>query len=117
MTDHADGLIFTDPAATAVDPLVAYAEAADFVRFLDRNADSARFVSLIGRVRGGQKFDQAARDAYDADLRTLEYQWKDGLSQRFTLMPGMCPAPTMATSTLCSVIRSSPPRVRCRAAI
>ncbi len=68
---------------------VAYAEAADFVRFLDRNADSARFVSLIGRVRGGQKFDQAARDAYDADLRTLEYQWKDGLSQRFTLMPAL----------------------------
>ena len=68
---------------------VAYAEAADFVRFLDRNADSARFVSLIGRVRGGQKFDQATRDAYDADLRTLEYQWKEGLSQRFTLMPAL----------------------------
>lgn len=68
---------------------VAYAEAADFVRFLGRNADSARFVSLIARVRGGQKFDNAARDAYDADLRTLEYQWKEGLSQRFTLMPAL----------------------------
>lgn len=68
---------------------VAYAEAADFVRFLGRNTDSARFVSLISRVRGGQKFDQAARDAYDADLRTLEYQWKEGLSQRFTLMPAL----------------------------
>ncbi len=65
----------------------AYAEAADFVRFLLRDGDRARFTALIDRVRGGQAFDQALADAYGTDLRKLEYQWSEGLSKRYTVLP------------------------------
>ncbi len=65
----------------------AYAEAADFVRFLLRDGDQARFAALINRVRGGQPFEQAIADAYGTDLRKLEYQWTEGLSKRYTVLP------------------------------
>ena len=38
---------------------IAYAESADFVRFLMRDPDRARFGSLIERVRAGSPFDRA----------------------------------------------------------
>jgi hypothetical protein len=38
---------------------IAYAESADFVRFLSRDEDRARFGSLIERVRKGTAFDRA----------------------------------------------------------
>jgi len=58
---------------------IAYAEAADFVRFLLREEDRARTASLFERVRAGQSLDAALTDAYGADLRRLEYQWQKGL--------------------------------------
>lgn len=58
---------------------VAYAQAADFVRFLLREEDRARTASLFERVRNGQSLEAALGDAYGADLRRLEYQWKKGL--------------------------------------
>ena len=58
---------------------VAYAEAADFVRFLLREEDRGRTQSLFARVRQGQSLEAALGDAYGADLRTLEYQWLKGL--------------------------------------
>ena len=66
---------------------VAYAESADFVRFLLRNPDKARFASLIERVRGGAPFERAIEDAYGTDLRKLEYEWRDELSKRYGYMP------------------------------
>jgi hypothetical protein len=66
---------------------VAYAEAADFVRFLLRDADRVRFGSLIERVRGGTPFDRALADAYGTDLRKLEYQWREENGKRFGVMP------------------------------
>lgn len=65
----------------------AYAEAADFVRFLMRDGDHLRFAALIERVRGGQAFETALGDAYGTDLRKLEYQWTEGLSKRYTILP------------------------------
>ncbi len=61
------------------DVSVAYAEAADFVRFLLREEDRARTASLFERVRSGQSLDSALNDAYGADARRLEYQWRKGL--------------------------------------
>lgn len=58
---------------------VAYAEAADFVRFLLREEDRARTASLFERVRAGQSLDSALNDAYGADVRRLEYQWRKNL--------------------------------------
>jgi hypothetical protein len=66
---------------------VAYAESADVVRFLMRDDDRARFGSLIERVRNGTSFDRALEDAYDTDLRKLEYEWREDASHRFGLVP------------------------------
>jgi hypothetical protein len=66
---------------------VAYAESADFVRFLGRDDERARFGSLVERVRGGQAFERALDDAYDTDLRKLEYDWREDVSQRFGVVP------------------------------
>jgi len=66
---------------------IAYAESADFVRFLLRDADRARFASFIERVRGGSPFDRALADAYGTDLRKLEYQWREEIAKRYTFLP------------------------------
>lgn len=66
---------------------IAYAQAADFVRFLLRREDQQRFVALIGRVRDGQAFERAVADAYGADVRKLEFEWREGLSKRFSIWP------------------------------
>lgn len=66
---------------------IAYAESADFVRFLLRDTDRARFQAMVGRVRAGQPFERAAADAYGSDLRKLEYQWRGELERRFSMIP------------------------------
>lgn len=65
----------------------AYAESADFVRFLMRDADRARFGSLLERVRAGVPFDRTLDDAYGSDTRKLEYEWREELSHRFGIVP------------------------------
>jgi len=57
------------------------------VRFLLRDGDHQRFLAFVDRIRGGQAFDRALGDAYGTDLRKLEYQWTEGLSKRFTVLP------------------------------
>jgi Peptidase MA superfamily len=66
---------------------IAYAESADVVRFLMRDDDRARFGSLVERVRAGAPFERALEDAYDTDLRKLEYEWREDASHRFGLVP------------------------------
>jgi hypothetical protein len=66
---------------------VAYAESADVVRFLMRDDDRARFGSLVQRLRAGTPFDRALSDAYDTDLRKLEYEWRTEVSRRFGVVP------------------------------
>ncbi|MDP9001260.1 MAG: peptidase MA family metallohydrolase [Myxococcota bacterium] len=68
---------------------VAYAESADFVSFLQRDVDRARFGSLVERVRAGTQFDRALEDAYGTDLRKLEYEWREEVSRRFGLVPAL----------------------------
>ena len=69
------------------DVSIAYAESADFVRFLVRHSDEKRFASLIDRVRNGSSFDRATGDAYTTNLRKLEFEWREDLGKRFTLTP------------------------------
>ncbi|MEO7111630.1 MAG: peptidase MA family metallohydrolase, partial [Polyangiaceae bacterium] len=66
---------------------IAYAESADFVRFLVRHSDEKRFASLVDRVRTGSSFDRAMGDAYSTNLRKLEFEWREDLNKRFTLTP------------------------------
>lgn len=66
---------------------IAYAQSADFLRFLTRQSDSMRFAATIRRIREGVPFERAMSDAYGTDLRTLEFQWRSGLDKRFSLFP------------------------------
>ncbi len=68
---------------------IAYAESADFVRFLMRDEDRGRFAALMQRTRDGQAFDGALGDAYGSDTRKLEYQWREELSHRFSIWPAI----------------------------
>jgi Peptidase MA superfamily len=66
---------------------IAYAESADFVRFLARRADQLRFASMVSRVREGEPFDRALADAYGSDLRKLEFQWRGDVERRYSIIP------------------------------
>jgi hypothetical protein len=66
---------------------IAYAESADFVRFLLKRTDRARFAAMIERTRKGQPFDRALGDAYGSDVRKLEYEWREELAKRYTFWP------------------------------
>jgi hypothetical protein len=66
---------------------IAYAESADFVRYLLRDEDRARFGSLVERVRKGTPFDRALSDAYGDSTRKLEYEWREELDKRFSFWP------------------------------
>jgi hypothetical protein len=66
---------------------VAYAESADFVRYLLRQADRARFAAMIERTRNGEAFERSLADAYGTDARRLEYEWREELAKRYTFWP------------------------------
>jgi hypothetical protein len=73
--------------ADATEASVAYAESADFLRFLLRQSDRRRFAGMIDRTRKGEPFDHALSDAYGADLRKLEYEWREDLAKKYTFWP------------------------------
>ncbi len=66
---------------------VAYAQAADVVRYLMRTDDAHRFAALIGRLKHGQEFSSALADAYSTDLYALEKQWRQDVARRYTFWP------------------------------
>jgi hypothetical protein len=66
---------------------IAYAESADFTAYLLRKSDRLRFTSMIDRVREGQTFDQAVKEAYNADLRKLELEWHHKLERNYSVVP------------------------------
>ncbi|HEX4338260.1 MAG TPA: peptidase MA family metallohydrolase [Polyangiaceae bacterium] len=73
--------------ADAAQAEIAYAESADVVRFLLRQEDRERFPALIGRLREGQPFASALRDAYGVDLWTLEHEWREDVAKRYSFLP------------------------------
>jgi hypothetical protein len=66
---------------------IAYAQAADVVRFLLRQQEQHRFRAMIERIRNGQSFETAMRDAYGVDLAALEYEWREDVARRYTFWP------------------------------
>ncbi len=66
---------------------IAYAESADFVRFLLREPDRLRFEGLIKRVRNGEPFYEALSEAYGVSLKRLEYEWHEEIASRYTVLP------------------------------
>ncbi|HET9956042.1 MAG TPA: peptidase MA family metallohydrolase [Polyangiaceae bacterium] len=69
------------------DAEIAYAQAVDVVRFLVRKREQFRFQGLVERLRAGQDFQAALRDAYGADMFTLEQEWRDDAAKRYTFWP------------------------------
>ena len=74
-------------ADESFDVTLAYAESADVLRFLARDGDRLRFVSLLERARVGVPFDRALGDAYGIDLRKLDYEWRGDAAKRFAFLP------------------------------
>jgi hypothetical protein len=66
---------------------IAYAQSADFVRFLLRRQDRPRFAALIGRIASGQVFEQAISDSYSTDIRVLDFQWREEVKGRYSYVP------------------------------
>ncbi len=66
---------------------VAYAQAADLIRYFLRSDEAHRFESLIQRLARGQEFSQALSDAYATDLFSLEKQWREDVARRYTFWP------------------------------
>jgi hypothetical protein len=66
---------------------IAYAEAADVVRFLIRREEKHRFRGLISRLRDGESMDTALLNSYGAETATLESEWRNDISKRYTFYP------------------------------
>jgi hypothetical protein len=66
---------------------LAYAEAADLVRFLTDKPRRASFAAAVERVRAGEPFERALAAAYDADLATIEQSWRKDLGRRHGFLP------------------------------
>ncbi len=75
---------FPEDAMTAS---IAYAEAADVVRYLARKEDHHRFSGLIERLGRGQDFNSALIEAYGLDRFALEYEWREDVGRRYTFWP------------------------------
>ncbi len=87
---HGSLLSFADLGAFPEDAAaqrVAYAQSADFVRWLSRGEGRARFAAAIARVRSGATLDRALEDAYGEDARGLEHRWREDLSHRYVTVP------------------------------
>jgi len=69
---------------------IAYAEAADVLRFLIRREDRHRFRALVAELGDGSTLDHAARQAYGVDLVTLEHEWREAVAKRYTFWPILC---------------------------
>ena len=74
-------------ADESFDVTLAYAEAADVLRFLTRDGDRLRFVGVLERLRVGQPVYRALSDAYGTDLRKLDYEWRNEAAKRFAFLP------------------------------
>ncbi|HEY6877739.1 MAG TPA: peptidase MA family metallohydrolase [Polyangiales bacterium] len=67
---------------------LAYAQSADLVRhLLQSSADRSRLSHLLEQVARGVGFEQALLSAYRIDLPFLEREWRQGLNERFRVLP------------------------------
>jgi hypothetical protein len=66
---------------------IAYAEAADVVRFLVKREERHRFRGLISRLRDGETMDSALLNSYGEETASLESEWRDEVAKRYTFWP------------------------------
>ncbi len=68
---------------------LAYAQSADFVRYLWREGGRGRFRGLLGAVREGATFDEALGSSFSASVGRLERDWRADLGRRFRVLPAL----------------------------
>ncbi|HKY39574.1 MAG TPA: peptidase MA family metallohydrolase [Polyangiaceae bacterium] len=68
---------------------IAYAQAADLVRFLVRREEQHRFRGLVSRLRDGESMDHAMLNSYGEETATLEAEWREDVAKRYTFWPVM----------------------------
>jgi hypothetical protein len=66
---------------------IAYAQAADVVRFLVRREEQHRFRGMISRLRDGETMDSALLNSYGEDAAALESEWREEVAKRYTFWP------------------------------
>ncbi len=66
---------------------IAYAQAADVVRFLVRREEQHRFRGLVSRLRDGESMDAALLNSYGEETATLESEWREDVARRYTFWP------------------------------
>ena len=67
---------------------LAYAEAADVVRYLRRDSlDERKFRDLIGELSEGESFEEALSDAYAITPGVLEDDWLASVAERARMLP------------------------------
>lgn len=67
---------------------LAYAQSADFVRYLKRGPHGVlRMSRVITAIANGKTFESAVLEHYRAPLATLEREWREYLRQRFSQWP------------------------------
>lgn len=67
---------------------LAYAQSADFVRWLRAREDGeAKFRQVIRRLRDGQSFETALERTYSVSMTSLEIEWHEDLNERFAALP------------------------------
>ncbi len=66
---------------------IAYAQAADVLRFLVRREERHRFRGLVSRMRDGESMDTALLNSYGEDASALESEWREEVARRYTFWP------------------------------
>jgi len=66
---------------------IAYAQAADVVRFLIRREEEHRFRGLVSRLRDGETMDSALLNSYGEESTALEAEWREDVAKRYTFWP------------------------------
>jgi hypothetical protein len=66
---------------------VAYAQAADFVRFLLGSERRAALPDLVRRLREGEPFQQALGAAYQSSPEALEAAWRRDVAKHYSFVP------------------------------
>jgi hypothetical protein len=79
---------------------IAYAQAADVVRFLVRREEKHRFRGLVSRLRDGETMDAALLNSYGEETATLESEWREDIAKRYTFWPVLTSGTVIWAGTL-----------------
>lgn len=79
----------------------AYAESADFVRFLARYRGRWRFQELLQRLRRGENFYGAMSATWGESVRDLERAWHRDVRRRYSVVPTVTAGMTLWVAVAC----------------